>query len=61
MRNVDVYEYCAGSGREDTFPGRGMRISPIERENHEGPRIFERPHLLAPNYRKEKVIKSKSK
>lgn len=43
-----------GRLKVDTFPGRTMRVSPIEKENHNGPRIFERPHLLAPAYNKDK-------
>lgn len=43
-----------GELRIDTFPGRSMKVSPLEKENHNGPRIFERPHLLAPAYKKDK-------
>lgn len=39
----------------DTMPGRKMRISSIEMENHEGPRTFRRPHLLSPMHRKKKI------
>ena len=41
-----------GKLKVDTFPGRAMRVSPIEKANHSGPRIFEKPHLLAPAYKK---------
>lgn len=41
-----------GKIKIDTFPGKKMRVSPIEKANHSGPRIFEKPHLLAPAYKK---------
>lgn len=46
----DYYDYECDYG---SFPGRKLRISPIEKENHEGPRIFARPHILAPSYKRE--------
>ena len=49
---VMIKKYIPGKIKIDTFPGRNMRVSPIERRNHSGPRIYERPHLLAPAYHK---------
>ena len=46
-----------GKIKIDTFPGKKMRISPIEKANHSDPRIFESPHLLAPAYKKGCQIK----
>lgn len=45
VNNLEVYD----------FPGNNLRISPIESENHQGPRIFERPHILAPSYKREQA------
>lgn len=45
----DYYDECDYGN----FSGRKLRISPIEKENHEGPRIFARPHILAPSYKRE--------
>ena len=45
-------KYTPGKIKIDTFPGRNMRVSPIEKANHSGPRIYECPHLLAPAYHK---------
>lgn len=54
MQERKIKNQNIGRLKVDTFPGRQMRVSPIEKENHSGPRIFERPHLLAPAYKKEK-------
>lgn len=43
-----------------SFSGRKLRISPIEKENHLGPRIFARPHILAPSYKREQAKEKKN-
>ena len=50
MRNRKSKSQVLGKVKIDTFPGRYMHVSSIEKENHSGPRIFERPHLLAPAF-----------
>ena len=37
----------------DTLPGRDMRVSFIEMENHDGPKSFQRSHLLSPTHKRK--------
>lgn len=55
MRNRKRKSQALGKVKVDTFPGRYMHVSSIEIENHSGPRIFERPHLLAPAFHRETI------
>lgn len=53
MQNQKRKKQIIGKLKVDTFPGKHMRVSAIEKANHSGPRIYERPHLLAPAYHRE--------
>lgn len=35
----------------DTMPGRGMKISPIVKRNHDTLNSFRNPHLLSPEHK----------
>lgn len=37
----------------DTLPGRDMRTSHIERDNHDSPKTPHRQHLLSPSHQRK--------
>ncbi len=61
MLKTKIKNQKIGKLKVDTFPGRNLSVSLIEKQNHSGSRIFENSHLLAPACKKLTLSPEKNK